>query len=108
MFIYTLDRYTYSNIYIYYAICVYIQLPCRLDSELLLRSQSKSESSYSLTSLTERESHENNNTTHLHPNPFAQIVDCTASDLFPKRARHEMFSAISAPQTWVPDQNRDR
>lgn len=70
---------------------------CRLDSSMLLQSQ-RSQSNCSEDSASNQE-------TFI---PFTEICDCTASDLFPRKARLEMFEAISSPQTWVPDDNRDR
>ena len=75
-----------------------MNVPCRLDSSLLLMSQrSQSNCSEAQESM--------NRETFV---PFTEISDCTASDLFPRKARLEMFEAISMPQTWVPDENRDR
>ena len=101
--------------------------PCRLDSKLLLRSQNSISSpprvvaasslSADLASFSAERSRksfscESGGGDNSIPSPtyipFSEIVDCTASDLFPKRARCEMFGAISSTQTWVPDDNRDR
>ena len=79
-----------------------MNIPCALHSALLLRSQRSQSNSV--------DQGESSNGTPVKETfiPFKEISDCTASDLFPRKMRQEMFEAISVSQTWVPDDNRDR
>ena len=81
-----------------------MNLPCALHSALLLRSQRSQSNSIDGGDPSSSKGTPTKETFI----PFTEISDCTASDLFPRKARQEMFEAISVSQSWVPDNNRDR